>query len=104
MGVVNSDSNSLLQVLHNLNAALSDIERTRSSIQLKYRQLGSNWNDKKYKDLGDIVLECNKALVSISHTLSQGQKAISQLAQSLSNIDQLNHQLCQEVSNKLSAA
>ena len=50
MGVVNSDSNSLLQVLHNLNAALSDIERTRSSIQLKYRQLGSNWNDKKYKE------------------------------------------------------
>ena len=83
MGVVNSDSNSLLQILHNLNEAISNIEQTRTSIQARYRQLGANWNDKKYNELGDIVLECNRAMMSISRTLSQGQKAISQLAQSL---------------------
>ena len=68
MGIINSDSNSLLQILHSLNTALSDIERTRSSIQLKYRQLGSNWNDKKYYLVPDVTnMSLKEAQEALEH-------------------------------------
>ncbi len=55
MGAVNVDSGELLKVLQDIRTAISSIESTKSSINKKYQQLGSDWKDKKYKELGDIV-------------------------------------------------
>ena len=60
--MVNADSTQLLTILKNLQNSISSIETTKNSVKLKYQQLGNEWNDKKYYELGNIVKDCNKAL------------------------------------------
>lgn len=71
MSVVNSDLNTLLQTVKNMQTAIDSIETTKASISTKYQQLGYGWNDKKYKDLGDVVNACSKSLNTILKTLLQ---------------------------------
>ncbi len=90
MSYVNADLGELLQAANSIKTAISSIETTKSSMSRKYQQLGSEWKDKKYKDLGDVVQECNKALNDILKTLSKGEKFISSLAKSLQEYDNVN--------------
>lgn len=90
MGVVNSDVNTLLQSAKNIQTAIDSIEATKSSLSTKYKQLGNDWNDKKYKDLGDVVNDCSKSLNSILKTLLQGGKYIALLVKSLQEYETVN--------------
>lgn len=90
MSNVNADLGEVLQAANGIKTAISSIEMTKSSILRKYQQLGSEWKDKKYKELGDVVQECNKALNDILKTLSKGEKFISSLAKSLQEYDNVN--------------
>ena len=83
MSVVNADVDALLHAGQNIQTAISSIESTKSSITNKYQQLGSNWHDKKYDDLGDIVTECIKSLNAMLKALLQGEKTIALLVKSL---------------------
>ena len=65
MSNVNADATQLLTILKNMRTSISSIETTRSSVKMKYQQLGIGWNDKKYDELGTIVKDCNKALNDI---------------------------------------
>lgn len=90
MSVVNCDLNTLLQTVKKMQSAIDSIETTKSSISTKYQQLGSNWNDKKYKDLGDIVNDCSKSLNLILKTLLQGEKYVALLVKSLQEYENTN--------------
>ena len=83
MGIVNSDAAELLRSWNNIKTAISSIETTKASITRKYQQLNGEWKDRKYKELGDVVQECNKALNEILETLSKGEKFVGSLAKSL---------------------
>ncbi len=83
MGIVNVDVAELLRSHKNMQTALGSIETTKTTIAKKYQQLGSEWKDKKYKELGDVVQECTKALNEILKILSKGEKFIGSLAKSL---------------------
>lgn len=83
MGTVSADSDVLLQTLQNMQNAVNSIEATKNSISMKYQQLGLEWKDKKYKDLGDIMYDCTKSLNNILKTLLQGQKYVALLSKSL---------------------
>ena len=83
MSIVNADADLLLQTVKNLQTAISSIEATKSSITTKYQHLASHWNDKKYTELGEVVLDCTKSLNSILKTLLQGQKYVALLAKSI---------------------
>lgn len=83
MGIVNADANELLQATRNMQVAINSIETTKNSINKKYQQLSNEWKDKKYKELGDVVWECSKALNDILKTLLQGEKFVASLAKSL---------------------
>ena len=83
MSNVNADAGELLQVAQNMQNAVNSIEATQNTITSKYQKLGANWNDKKYKELGDIVQECNKALHDILKTILQGEKFVALLAKNL---------------------
>lgn len=83
MGIVNADACELLQSWNNIKTAITSIETTRSSMTKKYQQLNGEWKDKKYKELGDVVQECNKALNEILKVLSKGEKFVGSLAKSL---------------------
>lgn len=83
LSVVNADVTELLQSWNNIKTAITSIETTKSSMTRKYQQLNGEWKDKKYKELGDVVHECSKALNEILKILSKGEKFIGSLAKSL---------------------
>lgn len=83
MSTVNADVAELLQSWNNIKAAITSIESTRSSVTKKYQQLDGGWKDKKYKELGNVVQDCNKALNEILKILSKGEKFIGSLTRSL---------------------
>jgi len=90
LSVVNSDLNTLLQTVKNMQTAIDSIETTKASISTKYQQLGSDWNDKKYKDLGNVVNDCSKSLNTILKTLLQGEKYVALLVKSLQEYESVN--------------
>lgn len=90
MSIVNSDINTLLQAAKNIQNAIDSIEATKTSISTKYQQLGYSWNDKKYKDLGNVVNDCSKSLNTILKTLLQGEKYIALLVKSLQEYEDVN--------------
>lgn len=83
MGIVNADVNEILQAWNNIRTAITSIGTTKSTITKKYQQLNGVWKDKKYKELGDVVQECNKALNDTLKILFKGEKYLSLLAKSL---------------------
>lgn len=88
--MVNADVTELLQSWNNIKTAITSIETTRSSMTRKYQQLNGEWKDKKYKELGDVVQECSRALNEILKILSKGEKFIGSLAKSLQEYDNVN--------------
>ena len=46
MSNVNADATQLLTILKNMRTSISSIETTRSSVKMKYQQLGIGWNDR----------------------------------------------------------
>lgn len=52
-----------------MRTAISSIESSKMSIEKTYQQLGVDWNDKKYRELGNVVGECKKALNDILKTM-----------------------------------
>ena len=89
MTVVNADANELLQVANNMKVAISSIEITKNSLSKKYQQLNGEWKDKKYKELGDVVQECSKALNEILKILSKGEKFVGSLAKCLQEYENI---------------
>ena len=75
------------------------IEQTKAFIANKYKQLGTDWNDKKYRELGDAVSECNKALMNIYKVLLQSQKYVAALAKSLQEYERVNMYGASETDN-----
>lgn len=89
MGNVNVDVSELLQSHKNLQTAIASIMTTKAVIMRNYHQLGNSWKDKKYKELGDVVQECNKALMEILGILSKGEKFIGALAKNLQEYEEV---------------
>lgn len=83
MSIVNADVTELLQYWNNIKTAITSIEATKSSMMRKYQQLNGEWKDKKYKELGDVVQECNKALNEMLKVLSKGEKFVGSLAKNI---------------------
>ena len=81
--MVNADVTELLQSWNNIKTAISSIETTRTTMTRKYQQLSGEWKDRKYKELGDVVQECNRALNEILKVLYKGEKFVGSLANSL---------------------
>lgn len=57
---------------------------------MKYQQLGSGWNDKKYDELGAIVRDCNKALNDIMQIMLHAEKYVASLVKSIQEYDNVN--------------
>lgn len=89
-GVVNADFSELISVWNHIKSAISSIEETKASVNKKYQQLGSDWKDRKYTELGYVVQECNHALNDISNILAKSERYISSLAQSLRDYESVN--------------
>lgn len=90
MSNVNADLDELLQIVGNMKIAISSIETTKGAMEKNYQQLGDGWNDKKYKELGDVVQDCKKALNDILNIMLKGEKYVCTLAKSIQEYDNVN--------------
>ena len=90
MDIINADVTELLQSWKNMQTAITSIETTKASILRKHQQLSNEWRDKKYKELGEVIQECNIALNDILKVLTKGEKFISTLAKSLQEYENVN--------------
>ncbi len=87
---VSSDSASLEEVLTNLGNAIQSTGVTRESLQAKYLRLGDGWSDKRYTELGVIISDCLRALDNVKSALTQGRQAVSALAGSIAEYEELD--------------
>lgn len=83
MGQANTSVNNLLQTLRNLQVGIRSIQTTRIIIRSRYQQLGTDWNDKKYRELGEVVQECYRALGDILKIMLQAEKYVVALAKTI---------------------
>lgn len=90
MSMVNADVTELLQSWNNIKTAISSIETTKTSVTKKYQQLAAEWKDRKYKELGDVVQECNRALNEVLKVLHKGEKFVGSLAKNLQEYQEVN--------------
>ena len=90
MALVNSNLSAVMDALRNIRTAASGIETTRQLITQKYAQLGTGWNDRKYRELGLILTDCMKALMSILQILRQAEQPVSMLIESIRQYEEVN--------------
>lgn len=90
MGQASANSNDLLQTLKYLQDGVRSIETTRSVIKTKYQQLGTDWNDSKYRELGDILQSCNRALADLQKIMLQVEKYVASLIKTIQAYDSVN--------------
>lgn len=83
MDGVNVGLQELQDALQKIQTAVSSVESTKSAIRTRYEQLGALWNDRKYRELGDVVNECVRALNDVLRTILQGEKYVLRLVQSV---------------------
>lgn len=87
MSVANTGAMELQLTVKYLRDAISDVNVTRSSLQRQYRQLGEGWSDQKYRALGDIVQDCDRALSSMLEALMLGEGAVRHLLGSVQSYE-----------------
>ena len=90
MGKVSVDINDLLKTIQFLEAVISNIETSKSSLKSKYDQLGQEWQDQHYQELGVIVDDCTKALNDVLTALLNGEKGIVKLTETIQNYESEN--------------
>ena len=90
MAIVNADISEILQTYKGIKVAIASINSTKSYINRKYQQLGNEWKDKKHKELGDVLQECNVALNNIFKVLLGGEKYLSKLIKHLQEYESVN--------------
>ena len=77
------NTQGLIDLIQKISQVISGISDTKDLIKCKYEALGSNWNDKKYHDLGQVVNDCTKALNDLLKILLQTEKYLCTLVKSV---------------------
>lgn len=90
MGTVNADRAILAETVKRIQAALVDIQNTNVSLTRKYQLLGQDWNDRRYQELGMVLAESRKAMISIYEVLRDAGSRIYELSQSLQEYDDVS--------------
>lgn len=90
MAQANVNSTDLIQVLKSIQQGIHSVESTHNMIKSKYYQLGSDWNDKKWKELGDVLQECCNALNELQTILIQTEKYIMSLSKHIQEYEATN--------------
>lgn len=71
MPEVNVDQKQIEKLFFDLDDCITNVQKAIITINNSYRNLGANWKDAKYKELGKIVDSCTKELVKVRDEFSQ---------------------------------
>lgn len=90
MPSVSVSADDLRRQMTMLAVAAEEIEHAYNTILSQYRQLGCQWNDSKYKELGNVINESVSSLKQIQHIFLKGQKSLIQILRSVEEYEQTN--------------
>ena len=90
MSGTNAELSELIRILKYMQSAVSSLELARNEIKSKYQQLGSDWKDKHYTELGEVLRECNLALIQIENIMLNGQKYVASLIKQVQEYENFN--------------
>lgn len=90
MSGTNAELSELIRILKYMQSAVSSLELARNEIKLKYQQLGFDWKDKHYTELGEVIHECNLALIQIENIMLNGQKYVASLIKQVQEYENFN--------------
>ena len=79
MSQVNVDSKHIEKLFFDLDDCITDVQKAIITINNGYRNLGAEWKDAKYKELGKIVDSCTKELVKVRDEFSEAFEKLRQL-------------------------
>lgn len=79
MPEVNVDQKQIEKLFFDLDDCITDVQKAIITINNGYRNLGADWKDAKYKELGKIVDSCTKELVKVRDEFSQAFEKMRQL-------------------------
>lgn len=79
MSQVNVDSKHIEKLFFDLDDCITDVQKAIITINNGYRNLGAEWKDAKYKELGKIVDSCTKELVKVRDEFSKAFEKLRQL-------------------------
>ena len=60
-------------------AAANELQKASKNLNQQYNNAGTGWKDSKYKELGNIVAECNAAMKDPATQLGDCYKTLSDL-------------------------
>ncbi|MBQ6980314.1 MAG: hypothetical protein IJQ07_06685 [Clostridia bacterium] len=90
MSEVEVNSESISKLIKLCIASQSELEKTTTNLQKQYKELGSTWKDKKYKDFGDIIDKCCNVLKQPLIELKQCETFLQQLFRIISEYDKIH--------------
>lgn len=90
MSGTNAELSEMIRILKYMQSAVSSLELARNEIKSKYQQLGSDWKDKHYTELGEVLRECNLALIQIENIMLNGQKYVASLIKQVQEYENFN--------------
>lgn len=86
----NADLQELMRILNYMQAAVNSLESARKEIRSTYHQLGADWQDRHYRELGDVIRECDFALREILRIMLDGQKYVASLIRQVQEYENVN--------------
>ena len=90
MNDINTSSELIKDALSLCTSVMEMITAAQTDIQRKYRTAGNDWNDSKYKELGDIVNNCNSSLKKPLNELNRCFFTLSELERAIAEYDEVN--------------
>ena len=98
MSSVNIQLEQIEKQISEMQSAALLVNKTRAYMNKKYQNIGGEWRDQNYNRLGQIVSECNTALINLEKIFWTSQKSLLQIKKEIiayeeTNIDILNNTL-----------
>lgn len=88
MAKVSVSEESISTLMSVLQTARSGLENDVIELKRTYIQAGESWNDKKYRELGDIVERASRSILVIGCELGEAKEKLKRLLQSV--VDYIN--------------
>ena len=79
MAYVDVTRSAVQKAMSSCVAAASELKKASSNLNKQYAAAGQGWKDSKYKELGQIVDECNAAMRDPVSKLGECHKTLSEL-------------------------
>jgi len=90
MSGINTNSDLILGSINLCADIIEMLSISRTKIQRKYKNAGNAWNDSKYRQLGDIINDCDSSIRNTLHELNRCFAALNEIEKIVMEYESVN--------------